>query len=294
MDFLLETIGFPPGPATERWMSEQTRRGGPRRVSSGPDMSVFVERGQWDAPLALWPSLLGGSRQRLEIRRLGPWPPEEAGAARPPRGLPGIQALLEGRLCRGESGKGRSGAGGPPPLRSGAGAVGGAEELSACLVDDPRLEPGAGLPPLAAGQRAEFELAAFALDVEQIAARPNQPSQRRGAPRVQSGGRERGGQRLAPLSGRMAPAGCVELELELLRQKRQANRLTGRVYERFEAALGDGELTLFVSRWQLEQDGLPRPEPGAWIRGCFWIEARRLAPLPRRAPDDLHLSGEAD
>jgi hypothetical protein len=294
MDFLLETIGFPPGPATERWMSEQTRRGGPRRVPSGPGMAVFVERGQLDGPLALWPSLLGGSRQRLEIRRLAPWPPEDGPPERRPRGLPGIQALLEGRLC----GPLRSAAYGNPSAPTAPRLPGEAaatvQELSACLVDDPLAAPEDGLPPLAPGQRADFELAAFALDVEQVAGQPNQPSQRRGAPRVLASPFEPSGQRVAPLSGRQAPAGCVELELEVRRQRRQANRLTGRVYERFEASLGDGELTLFVSRWQLEQDGLPRPEPGAWIRGCFWIEARRLAPRSRRPSDDARWADDAD
>jgi hypothetical protein len=294
MDFLLETIGFPPGPATERWMSEQFRRGGPRRVPSGPDMAVFVERGQLDGPLALWPSLLGGSRQRLWVQRLGPWPPEDGPPERRLRRLHGIQALLEGRLCRSQRSTKSGSDGAPAALRFAGEPIAPAQELSACLVDDPMAVPEDGLPPLAAGQHAEFELAAFALDVEQVAAQPNQPSQRRGAPRLLASPFEPGGQRVAPLSGRQAPAGCVELELEVRRQRRQANRLTGRVYERFEAGLGDGELTLFVSRWQLEQDGLPRPEPGAWIRGCFWIEARRLAPCSRRQADDARWADEAD
>jgi hypothetical protein len=81
------------------------------------------------------------------------------------------------------------------------------------------------------------------------------------------------------IRGHQAPSGCVELLLPIRSIKKQINHLTGRVYERLETALGADSLTIFVSRWQLEQDRLPRPEPGAWIRGVFWLEAR-LLPRP--------------
>jgi hypothetical protein len=344
LDFLLETIGFPPGEATHRWMAAQARRGGHRRVPVGPGMAVVVERGVHDGPLALRPSLIGGSRLELEVAEVraypGTTPAAEATALVPTppavesESPQGIQGVMEARLTpadpwrktetglaldRGDTAlspsaqglrapqpwqerrarlDGNPRAAQPPLWPDRAGPWSPAQgSLQACLV----AEPGAERGPLSAlprtGQRAWFELAGFALDVEALGDRPagdsgqpgftgwpqasdpaltTSPALLSSQPLTATGS---GSGQLRAIRGQQAPLGCVELLLPIRSIKKQINHLTGRLYERIEADLGADSLTLFVSRWQLERDRLPRPQPGAWIRGVFWLEARLLPGL---------------
>ena len=120
----------------------------------------------------------------------------------------------------------------------------------------------------AAGEIRYVHLCGFAVDVESLGFPASSPrfrfesaATRHGAPFG----------RLERTDDRCAPRHVVELDLEIDRVFVLENPLTHESFDLVEVLVPGGCLPLFVSRWQLEADGLPTPEPGMRIRGAFWL-----------------------
>jgi hypothetical protein len=120
-------------------------------------------------------------------------------------------------------------------------------------------------------------MAGFALEVGGVAARPD-PGDPPSAVRFRDGGW------IEPLGGADDPGGCVELCLRVLSVGRFTNPLSGVVVERLVAEAPGRALTLFVSPWQLEAEGLERPAPGLWLSGTFQLSGRVAGGLGGPAP----------
>jgi hypothetical protein len=61
------------------------------------------------------------------------------------------------------------------------------------------------------------------------------------------------------------------------------NPLTGVEVEIVEADAPGRPMPLFLSRWQLEAEGLPTPRPGWRIEGAFLFQGSVAGGLPRPA-----------
>jgi hypothetical protein len=111
------------------------------------------------------------------------------------------------------------------------------------------------------GESGSFAPAAFALDVAHCA--------RRGPSDVVPGPRW-----LEPDTHAELP-GTTYLAAPILDVRRLENPLTGRT---FDAVAVDvlGGLSVFVSRWQLDEDACDRPRVGDWISGSFALVIERL------------------
>lgn len=120
----------------------------------------------------------------------------------------------------------------------------------------------------AAGEIRYVHLCGFAIDVESLgflACPPRFSFQPGTARQAASFGRF---ERPLDLG---APRNVIELDLNIDRVFVLENPLTHESFDLVEVLAPGGRLPLFVSRWQLEEDGLPAPEPGMRIRGAFWL-----------------------
>ena len=118
--------------------------------------------------------------------------------------------------------------------------------LSACLIDRRRLP--VGLPP---GHVLAVSAAGFALDVTYCG--PNSGVR---DPEILE--RPRGAW-LQPLGGEDDPGGCMEVSLRVREIHHVLNPITGVPVEILETDAPGRPQVLFVSRWQLDSDGLPQP-----------------------------------
>ena len=249
MDFLLECIGFPPDQDHAALEALVLARGetvawrGPRglhlRLALAPGLDLRLDREEGAEFSSLYPHFQSEQRLRVAVDDV--------------RGLPDspYDALLIGRANPRVEGRARA----APVVDEGF-------EL-ACVLSDARRLP----PTLEEGHVLAVALAGFALDVERVADTPGAPFVE-GTPLLSSGGW------IAPLGGAEDPGGCVELGLRVLRTSEFENPLSGARVSRLEVDAPGRALTLFVSPWQLEHDGLATPRRGSWIAGTFVLSGR--------------------
>jgi hypothetical protein len=249
VDFLLECIGFPPDQdhgaleALVRARGETVAWRGPRglhlRLPLAPGLDLRLDREEGAAWSSLYPHYQSEQRLRVavdEVRELPDSP---------------YDGLLLGRANPRVEGRARA----APVVDEGF-------DL-ACVLSDARRLP----PTLEEGHVLAVALAGFALDVERVADEPGEPFVD-STPRLSDGGW------IAPLGGVDDPGGCVELCLRVLRTADFENPLSGARVARLEVDAPGRALTLFVSPWQLEHDGLCAPRRGAWIAGTFVLSGR--------------------
>ena len=87
-----------------------------------------------------------------------------------------------------------------------------------------------------------------------------------------------------PLGDREDPGGCMEVSLRIRSVRHIENPLTGIEVEVLEVDAPGRPVELFVSRWQLESEGLPPPRPGWRIEGACLFTGRVEGGLPRARP----------
>ena len=268
MDFLLESIGFPPGSDLDALARRVRERGlrqpGPGKadptasddrphtprltLAGGLEVQLDEPRGPTDGAwrACLTPGFVAAPTHRVRVRRAGPQPGGGAwiSGALEPLAWSAADGSVEDSL---DARRLRAGT----HLRTHATAGCG---LRACLRDAVR--------PPRPGRLASYALAGFAIDVSELG---RTTRRRRGLP---SGGW------FGPCRDPYAPRTVVELELEVEAVSVLENPLSGEPVDLIEVRLPTGRLPLFASRWQLAEDRLPRPEPGMHVRGAFWIVAR--------------------
>lgn len=245
----MECIGFPPDQDHAALEALVLARGetvawrGPRglhlRLPLAPGLDLRLDREEGADFASLYPHFQSEQRLRVSVDDV--------------RGLPDspYDALLIGRANPRVEGRSRA----APVVDEGF-------DLS-CVLSDARRLPST----LEEGHVLAVALAGFALDVERVAARAGEPFVPE-TPRLADGGW------IAPLGGADDPGGCVELGLRVTRVSEFANPLSGARVSRLEVDAPGRPLTLFVSPWQLEQDGLDAPRRGSWIAGTFVLSGR--------------------
>ena len=87
-----------------------------------------------------------------------------------------------------------------------------------------------------------------------------------------------------PLGGADDPGGCMEVSLRVREVRHIENPLTGAPVEVLETDAPGRPVEVFVSRWQLEREGLPMPRPGWRIEGTFLFTGRLAGGLPPVRP----------
>ncbi|MBI5365382.1 MAG: hypothetical protein HZA53_19550, partial [Planctomycetes bacterium] len=156
----------------------------------------------------------------------------------------------------------------PPVFEELRDATPGAYRLSLFLTDARRLPP-----RMPRGHVLAVNVAAFALDVDYVG--PDEGAFTEDVP-----GRE-GGASIVPLGSPEDPGGCAEVSLRVRRVTHLVNPYTEVKVAVLEVEAPERPLHLFVSRWQLEQDGLAEPRPGWRIEGTFFFIGRIAGGLPK-------------
>jgi hypothetical protein len=265
LDFLLECIGFPPDAGltalvqTIRTKGEPIPYRGPRgehlRYPLAGGLEVRAERVEGQGEWNVWPFFRVDHRLRMAIFEMRDVPDSP------------FDRLLIGV--------------GNPALPVAAGTDAGAcapslatelaeeEFLMTAYVTDARRLP-ASLP---VGHVLAVSLAGFALDVSYVG-----PSDGGQANTSIAGAR---GALLRPLGERGDPGGCMEVSLCVRSLRHIKNPLTGIEVAVLEADTPGRPLPLFVSRWQLEEEGLAFPRPGWRIEGAFLFQGTIAGGLPR-------------
>ncbi len=252
MDFLLECIGIPPDHSREALVELLLERGesvawrggllDERRLPLAGGLELRLERGP-GAHWTLWPYYAETRRLRVAVSSLRTIPDSP------------FNVLLSGWAAP------------PIPEWSEPGDPPGEYFFSSYLTDARRLEP-----PPEPGHVLAISTAGFALDITYVG--PNEGGEHVSA-------RERsGGALIQPLGGAEAPGGCNDLSVRVRSLRHVRNPITGIDVEIIEADAPERPLTLFLSRWQLEQDDLPSPRPGWRIEGTFLFSGRIAGGLP--------------
>jgi hypothetical protein len=267
VDFLLECIGFPPDHPLDDLLERVLRDGEPAPWRGPAEHHVRLPlcaglelRADHDPVRGTWnilPHFQSHRRLRVSVETI--------------RGLPDsrFDALLTGWAA--------------PPLPDeldrgafvelGRGGVlvsqaPGAYPLAMYLTDARRL-PATFVPP---GSVLAVSVAGFAVDVSYIG--PDE-----GARDAAVLERETGAS-IEPLDGPGEPVGCAQVSLRITEVLHLENPITKVRFDRIETDAPERPHSLFVSRWQLEQDGLPPPRPGARIEGAFLFTGRIAGGLP--------------
>jgi hypothetical protein len=264
VDFLLECIGFPPDHPLED-LVERVRKDGEPAPWRGPaehhmrlPLCAGLElRADHDPARGTWnilPHFQSHRRLRVGVETIQSVPDSRfdallTGWAAPP--LPYEEQFVE--------------------LGSGGVLVAqapGAYPITMYLTDARRL-PVSGVPP---GSVLAVSVAGFALDVSYVG--PDE-----GARDATILERETGAS-IELLEGPGEPAGCAEVSLRILEVHHLENPITKVRFDRVETDAPERPHSLFVSRWQLEQDRLPPPRPGVRIEGTFLFLGRIAGGLP--------------
>ena len=280
MDFLLECIGFPPTTDLRDLVRRVREQGEPvawrgpggehLRLPLGAGLEVRLDREDDEPHENLWPWFEARRRLRVAVRSLTPIADSPfdvllTGIANPP--LP-----QEGHL-------GPSVETGRAPDVAPLVALGEDYPVSVCLGDARKLASVAA--ELSVGHVLAISLAGFALDVEYVG--PNQGVRH---PALLD---EPCGAALAPLSPLREtegedPGGAMEVSLRVRAVRHARNPLTGVEFDIVEADAPGRPIDLFVSRWQLEQEGFDAPRPGWRIEGVFFFSGRVSGGLPKPSP----------
>lgn len=253
VDFLLECVGFPPDHDLDALAQLVRERGedipwrGPagehKRLPLAGGLEVHLDREE-SGLVSLWPYFVSPHRLRVQVESL-------AGVPDSP-----YHAHLVGV------------ANPPPPGLPPESSEG--YRLSAYLTDRRRI-PSALVP----GHVLAVSVAGFALDIQAVG--PN------AGVRDQAILERPSGAALRPLGAADDPGGCMEVSLRVQEVRRVTNPITGIQVGILETDAPGRPLQLFVSEWQLEQDGLPAPRPGWRIEGAFLFTGRVSGGLPSQA-----------
>lgn len=265
MDFLLECIGFSPS-VSEEDLVELVRqrgeaaawRGQPedhRVLSLGSGLEVRADRNPGDDFWTLTPQFKVPHRLRLAVTAIvrqpeSPFDALLAGWAAPPVHPP------------------RPARPGDPPQ------VTGAYRLSTWITDARRL--GSRISP---GHVLAVSVAGFAVHVDRVI--PNEEVDSLSILERPAGAYIR------PLGAPDEPGGCCDVSLRIRAVRRIRNELTGEPVEIAICDAPDRPMLLFLSPWQLQGDGHPRPRPGLRIEGTFMFTGRIAGGLPKQRPKPL-------
>ena len=255
MDFLLECIGFPPDHDLEslarrvRDEGEPVAWRGPRgdhlSLSLGGGLEVRMDQEEGDELCSLYPNFDVQRRLRVALTSLHPVPQSR------------YDLLLHGLAN-------------PPVPGDEYHETAGNDYVMHTYVWDARRIP----PRLPRGHVLALSVAGFALDVTYVG--PNQGVM---DPFLLE---EPNGAMLAPAGGAGMPSGCMELSLRIRHVRHITNPITREQVEVLETDAPGRPLDLFVSRWQLAEDGFEVPRPGWRIEGAFLFTGRVSGGLPRR------------
>jgi hypothetical protein len=252
MEFLLECIGFPPDFPAEEIVRRVQKDGEPAawrgepdrhlRLSLGGGLEVRIDRDHGQRSWNVLPHYRARYRLRVSIDEI--------------RALPDspFDALLFGWAA-------------PPLVHEREGARRGAYRMCAYITDARRLPP-----RLSTGHVLALSFACFALDVSFVG--PDDQGRHPGALERAEGAS------IVPLGSPEDPGGCAEVSLRIREILHLENPITGEPVDVIHADAPERPLALFVSQWQLERDGLPRPRAGWRIEGTFLFSGRIAGGLP--------------
>jgi len=253
VDFLLECIGFPPDSDRDELVATIRRHGEPvayrgpggehLRMKLAQGIELRLDREEGRDVLDLYPYFAERNRLRVSVESLR----EVADSP--------FDALLIGWVAPPTPGAPSLW---PPP---------GAYLLSTWLTDARRLPRG-----VEAGRVLAISTAGFSLDVTYLG--PNDGVR---DPAILESPR---GASVSPLGGAEAPGGCAELSVRIQEVRHARNSITGEPVEIVEVDAPERPLHLFLSPWQLAQDGLPSPRPGYRVEGTFLFTGRIAGGLP--------------
>jgi hypothetical protein len=267
VDFLLECIGFPPDHPLDDIVERVRRDGEPAPWRGPPEHHVRLSlcaglelRADHDPVRGTWsvvPHYQSHRRLRVSVEAIQSLPDSRFDALLTGWAAPPLPHELERETF--------------VELSSGGVLVAhapGAYPITMYLTDARRL-PADGVPP---GSVLAVSVAGFALDVSYVG--PDE-----GARDAAVLERETGAS-IEPLDGPGEPSGCCEVSLRVQEVAHLENPITKLRFDRVETDAPERPHSLFVSRWQLEQDGLPPPRPGARIEGTFLFTGRIAGGLP--------------
>lgn len=253
MDFLLECIGFPPDHPLEEVVELVRARGEPaawrgdpelhRRLALGGGLEVRIDREPEQEHWSVLPYYQPDHRLRVAVDTIRDLPDSP------------FDALLIGWAA-------------PPVFADEQPGSPGAYRLSMFLTDARRLP--ARLPR---GHVLAVNVSGFALDVDYIG--PDEGAFAEDVPARDAGAS------IVPLGSPEDPGGCAEVSLRVKSVTHLVNPFTEVRVAVLEVEAPERPLHLFVSRWQLEQDGLPEPRPGWRVEGTFFFIGRIAGGLPK-------------
>lgn len=265
VDFLLECIGFPPDQPLDELVELVRHKGEAapwrgdgahhRRLAIGGGVELRIDRDDGDRPWSVLPHFQTSRRLRVAVDQIRAVPDSRfdallTGWAAPP--------FVDGdELASKVVGEGWAAVAHAP----------GAYPIATFLTDARRLPT-----RLPSGLVLAVSIAGFALGVEYLGADD-------GGDRPEAVEREHGAA-IQPLGSAEDPGGCCDVSVRVLEVARIENPFTGRRFDRVEADAPERPHTLFVSQWQLEQDGYPPPRPGLRIEGSFLFTGRIAGGLP--------------
>jgi len=245
MDFLLECIGFPPSVAAEEIVALAQERGEPAPwrgratehllLRLGSGLQVRADRDPEHGYWSLTPFYEVPHRLRLSVQTVIR-----------PQDSP-YDALLSGWAA-------------PPPPWSTESRQG-AYRLSTWISDARRLGR-----RVQVGQILAVSVAGFALSVDRVLPPETRPEGH--------GFEDTAGASVRPIGEEGAPGGCCDVSLRVQTVRRILNEVTGEEVEMVVCAAPERPLVLFLSRWQLERDGLPAPRAGWRVEGTFLMSGR--------------------
>ncbi len=246
MDFLLECVGFPPDHDLAA-LAQLAREGGEPvawrgplgehlRLPLAPGLDLRLDREEGKASFSLYPHYQSAQRLRIAVDEVRTLPDSP------------YDALLLGRAN---------------PSASSLPEMDHESYPLACVLTDARRLP----QRMERGHVLAVALAGFALDLQQVGEAPRSKADS-GSPGFRDGGW------IEPLGGAEDPGGCVDLALRVRSLSSFVNPLTGRPVSRLETDAPGRPLTLFLSPWQIEAEGLCAPEPGSWVCGTFLLSGR--------------------
>lgn len=266
MDFLLECVGFAPDHPLDDIVGRALREGEPavwrgdprthRRLPLVGGIELAVERDDPELDWTIVPHFRQEARLRVAVDEIRKVPDSRFDALLVGWAAPPVRSDEDHARARTEERAGLLTLTQP-----------GAYPIAAYLTDARRL-PG----NLLHGHVLAVTIAGFALDVTYCG--PNEGVFDRSVLERESGAS------VEPLGGIGDPGGCAEISVRIQSVRHLRNPITGMDFDLLIVDAPERPLTLFVSRWQLERDGLTEPRPGQRIEGVFLFSGRIAGGLP--------------